>query len=256
MKTVALALTATILSVVVGLQLLAAFPQIPDGNRLLVIGSHMVGGAAILALPSSLVLIAKAHRNLHAFLRAFIIFGVMASLGNCSHWIDRFHGPARMVTHEATGVQLRLPSDWQILREAPDNVDFAASDWAGTSMVGVTTGARVDDGIEIDDDIERLVAMQRSEYAAGMGDPIESFTCGAGCAGDVFAARSRGKDLRVYAAMLLRDRTLIIAHGTVMVSTLPKGGKEMLSILGSIQPGERAAAKATGAAATPAPGQP
>lgn len=235
MRIALLGLLAVLLSGIVGIQLLAAMPLIPDGNRLFVVGGHMLGAGAMLGTLALLYLIPKANRTLPSYLKAFVALGAMFSLSQCTTWHARFNGPPKEISDPATRITLVAPSDWAIVRDTPPNVDFALSDWAGTKGVTVTRGEELPTDLPPDDAVAGILEAQREQAAVRMGAPVDRFQCGPHCAGDVFLAEARGKRMRMYAAAKVHGRTLILVQATGMTGTGGDDPAELLGIVRSVR---------------------
>ncbi|MBL0162521.1 MAG: hypothetical protein IPP82_02390 [Xanthomonadales bacterium] len=221
-----------LISVIGGFQQLSGFSHIPDGNRIVVVGSHIILCICVLGLFSSLFLISKANRNLSSFLKAFNVLGLLMILGQCTTWLDKFNGPEKSITSSNGKYIVDVPSDWAELKEREPNLELQVMDWAGTGSLSIFSGGFVEKGAEGESLIEARETLG-ARIREKLGEKIGTFSCGTGCVGEIYPIVSHGKDMRLFSAVKLSGLELLVVQGGMMKSLVDSKSEIIKRMIGS-----------------------
>lgn len=189
-----LAVSAIAVSAISGMQLLGLEKHVPDGPRILVMLGYMGIASLACALVGLLFIIPKANRNGASFLKAFVVAGALACLGNCSSWMSKFQGPKKWIASES-GISFEVPADWETPAEKVPSVELILTDWASTSFVNAMR-VPSDDPAPNDAAFEQMLAILEEQGQSRLGLRVDSFPCGPGCRGGQYDMTTRGKQTR------------------------------------------------------------
>lgn len=146
-----------------------------------------------LVLCSLIYLIPKTNRNIKSFLKAFATIGVLASLGGCHGWIQKFHGPPQQLTSEH-GLVIDAPSDWSLIPPPNGEDHLFAVNWSQSVGLGIYL-VPLDAGPGPDSTPSEVLA----DGIGGVKGAklLETFECGVGCAGQFISLDTSGGPARM-----------------------------------------------------------
>ncbi len=209
---------ALALSVIDAFLMLGMVTHLPDGSRLALFAGKLAAVFAVAGVLASLYLIPKANRNIHSYLKAYVLLAFLFALGQYSDWTDKFNGPNKTVLSASNSLAVEVPSDWAITTMNKDKVDLMVMDWAGTAFVSVTAGESLDRPAE-QAEVAAYQSRMDERLSAALGNKVGQFNCGALCTGSVYATTSRGKPMRILSATKYSEGRWLVIQGGHMAST-------------------------------------
>jgi len=236
----ALVVAAIVVTVVSGMQLLALEKHVPDGPRILVMLGYIGAALLVFALIGALFAIPRANRNAASFLKAFVVVGALACLGNCSNWMSKFRGPTKRVASES-GISFEVPSDWDVPAEKVPNVELTLTDWASTSFVNAMR-VPSDDPSPDDAAFEQMMTVLEEQGRSRLGPRVDSFPCGARCRGGQYDMTTRGKKTRFVVLVRHTGTDWLVLTGATFAARIDKQIAVVADILRSAtyaQPGSQ-----------------
>lgn len=233
-KNVLKVIAALALSLVVGMQFLATFPFIPEGNRVLVIGSHIAYAAFGIGALSLLYLISPSNRTFGHFLKAFVAFATVTSLVQCSPWIKKFNGPDHWVESIDGLVSAEVPSDWARMTKSPDGANLAVADWAGTAIVTVTSEVPAESNYT-QQQLELGAQSLEADMLSSGAQRIEPVACGSMCMASRYHVDQGGAKRRVVMGLKVTGRRVLVLMAAGLKPEDQEHDAEIAEILASVR---------------------
>jgi hypothetical protein len=241
MLNVLLGIASAVVALLLGVQIfMTTGAHKPSGPLVVELGAAVATMAVALAAIASLILISKPRRNWRDFLKAYVAFGAMASLGTCSSYMDRFHGEPKTLASTSGRLELTAPSDWSVTRQENVEFDLATMDWAGAYGVNalIVRDLSADDVRAAEPGgIETMADVVASNVTSKFGEVRASVPCGDDCALRRFDATIEGsRAATVLVGVRIVGETPLMVMGLAMGAYSEDRVQRLLDVVKSIRP--------------------